>query len=453
LPSPVRGQAETACRPNVAGRRTDAMVATIAIACLLCGGLPDGPDRPARCLYFNRMDGIGWSSQRVDANGPATFNSMIAALGRPEQSHLAWGASFIWSYLDGDPDRQEEVLRALLASAEATSVPVLITLDGQNWWGGRPDLWNWWDASGPGFDPANAWNVEWAGPGPERAVRICWRNWGRQTRVLPPPNLMSPPYRAACEERLRRLVPVILEWARALPPGKRHLFGGIKLGWEASIGVNAFYYLDGNAIMDRAPDDPSGDPIDGYRIGEGVHGGLAPLGFAALASEARARGESYSDIAGVSLADHERIVHDYLVFLARTAHELGAPRAYLITHCGGTYPPWEKHYSFSTGITDHAVPGFSFYGQLPESAGDLGASLDAAGVSDWAAAEWNPMAVTGPEWERNLRKTFGYRDCRAVVLYNWERGPDAPRPTDEALEGLRALLAGPGLTPERSASR
>jgi hypothetical protein len=41
---------------------------------------------------------------------------------------------------------------------------------------------------------------------------------------------------------MRRLVPIVLEWARSLPPEKKDLFVGLKIGWESSIGVNKFYY-------------------------------------------------------------------------------------------------------------------------------------------------------------------------------------------------------------------
>ena len=36
-------------------------------------------------------------------------------------------------------------------------------LDGENWWDQTPELWNWWNASLPGYDPGNVNNVEWYG--------------------------------------------------------------------------------------------------------------------------------------------------------------------------------------------------------------------------------------------------------------------------------------------------
>ena len=60
-----------------------------------------------------------------------------------------------------------------------------------------------------GYEPARlshrriASNVEWTNWSSDSAIKIAWRNWGRQLRVLPPPNLMSPRYREACHEEMR----------------------------------------------------------------------------------------------------------------------------------------------------------------------------------------------------------------------------------------------------------
>ena len=73
-----------------------------------------------------------------------------------------------------------------------TETPVLVQIDTEHWWEARPDLWNWWDPAKPGFDPANRENVEWTGWSADDALKIAWRNWGRQIRVLPPPEPGQP---------------------------------------------------------------------------------------------------------------------------------------------------------------------------------------------------------------------------------------------------------------------
>ncbi len=175
---------------------------------------------------------------------------------------------------------------------------MLIQLDGENWWDARPDLWNWWDPAIPGFDPANRENVEWSGWTADQALKLAWRNWGRQLRVRPPPNLMSPRYRQACHDKMALLIPVVLQWWNALPANKKELLVGLKVGWESSIGVNAWYYPNGNDLLAKPAD---GDPKQGKRVTELPARGVSPIGYAAVKTAGlRAEGEiTEADLAEV----------------------------------------------------------------------------------------------------------------------------------------------------------
>lgn len=63
--------------------------------------------------------------------------------------YLQVGCTFIFSVLENYPDAASGLatlqasLAALLAAAQSAQVPILITLDGENWWESRSDLWNW----------------------------------------------------------------------------------------------------------------------------------------------------------------------------------------------------------------------------------------------------------------------------------------------------------------------
>jgi hypothetical protein len=140
-------------------------------------------------------------------------------------------------------------------------------------------LWNWWDPAKPGFNPANRENVEWTGWSPDDAVKIAWRNWGQQIRVLPPPNFASPRYTAACREEIRRLVPVVLGWHERLPADKKHLLVGLKLGHETSIGVSAYHYPGGNELLSQPA---TNDPAQGLKNNDVLARGVAQIGYAAL---------------------------------------------------------------------------------------------------------------------------------------------------------------------------
>ncbi len=69
---------------------------------------------------------------------------------------------------------------------------------------------------------------------------------------------MSARYRQVCHEKMALLVPVVVNWWKALPGEKKQLLVGVKVGWESSIGVNAWYYPNGNDLLNRpASEDPN----------------------------------------------------------------------------------------------------------------------------------------------------------------------------------------------------
>jgi hypothetical protein len=295
-------------------------------------------------------------------------------------------------------------------------VPVLVTLDGQNWWQHRPDLWNWWDPNGAGYNPSNVFNVEWTGWSPTQAVKVCWRNWGRQLRVVPAPNIASPKVVAAHLEGVRALAPIILEWQRRLPASRRWLFGGVKLGSEAGVGYNAFYYPDGNRYQEQWPHDWSHDPTNGLAPAKGLSSGVCQLGYAAV------RSAGLKDRGEITREDIARVTQQYLERLCREAHAAGLPREALFTHQGGTYAPWERHLPFWPAFNRWSLPGWSFYHGGPREAAPLEAEMKAAKQERWAAAEWWWGGASAADWEKHLRSTLSFRDCRFICVYNWNQG-------------------------------
>ncbi len=379
-------------------------------------------------IFLNRAPGRAWNQSRPESITDALFTQPLAITGTNGLPSLRMGLSFIFSVLDGGPATLSETLHRLLSHGERHDVPLLIVLDGQNWWGARPDLWNWFDSTKPGFDPANIHNVEWTGPTPDTAVKICWRNWGRQIRVVPPPNLYAPRYRKALESTFAPLVNQLFIWARNLPKEKRHLFPGVKIGWEASIGINAYHYTNGNQRW-SLPE--SGDPQTGLQMKQDFAGGVAPLGYAArYYARPGQRGP-------IMLSDHEYLVQGYLAWLATMTRRVGFARHEIFTHGGGQYAPYPLHYTHKTAVNSDSVPGWSLYGVAPEKAGDLPEAIKAANTNGaWCAAEWLPNAQTASEWAQAYRSTLAFQNCRSVSVYNYETIQNKP----DALTGLREVL-------------
>jgi hypothetical protein len=350
------------------------------------------------------------------------FNSAPAAKVRV-------GVGAIFSYFGRSRARIVEDLEQFLQLAMENDTPIVVQLDGENWWGERPDLWNWWDPARPGYSPSNRDNVEWTDWSAEHAIKIAWRNWGRQIRVLPPPNLMSERYREACRAEMAVLIPVVLNWSHRLPPEKRHLFVGIKVGWESSIGVNAWHYPDGNALFDRPVAE---DPVKGLEPDALPHRGVAQIGYAAVRTAGIRTGGELAE------ADLAEIVRRHLDELCRQAADLGVPRDRLFTHSGG----WkEGELLYQAAVNRHSSPGWSFYKHATDPRKDSGvqAALRSRDAPHWAAVEWLFQGPRQTEpWRRALQATLSNPRCRYLCLYNWE----GVRDSKEVLEAVRQLVAG-----------
>ena len=133
-------------------------------------------------------------------------------------------------------------------------------MDGQNYWTGNStfNLWNFWNKTLPGYNPANVANVEWTRANdPTSAVKLGWRNWGAQSRVTPEQNILSPMVKAVFGARLTSMAGILAEFVRA---GHKDLLGTVKVGWEAGLEYNAYYYKNGNSLLNESP---ANDPVIG----------------------------------------------------------------------------------------------------------------------------------------------------------------------------------------------
>jgi len=378
-----------------------------------------------------------WLEQKVVANEPSQyvlvnlhrheFNrddllNIVERISGPAESDIRVGISTIYSYFSvpgNDPAALERFLQQMrtdLALVQEVGLPFLIQLDGEQWWGARPELWNWWDPERPGFNPQNAHNVEWYGWGPEYALKIAWRNWGRQLRVLPPPNLMSPAYIAAWTEKMEAIIPVILEWYEALPEDQQYLFVGVKVGWESSIGVNAWYYPDGNAKLHLPEAD---DPQTGLTGSMVPCRGVQTIGFSALTSA------GIRDSGEVTEADLAEVARRHLENLSRLASQLGVPRNRLFTHGAG----WKsEELLYDAAVNQYSSPGWSFYGYATDPRRDRGVAraLELSDAPYWAATEWLLFHDNKEQWTSALENTLSMPRMRYICIFNWQSIRNSP---------------------------
>ena len=133
---------------------------------------PPDLDRP-QYIALNKGFPGGWLITDPSTFTQASMDEMLAAVnGTRGTAARKLAVSFdFWVLFADDTPRALESLDALLALALANDVAVSVSLDATQWWQARPDLWNWWNASAPGYDAANTANVEWTGPSPANATR------------------------------------------------------------------------------------------------------------------------------------------------------------------------------------------------------------------------------------------------------------------------------------------
>ena len=329
----------------------------------------------------------------------------------------AVGIGTIISYLAAPPEETVRKLRHFLNMAEKYNLPAVIELDGINWWQARPDLWNWWDEQMPGYNPENRNNVEWTDWTADSAVKIGWRNWGRQLRVGPMPNLMSPAYLEACHAEMTRLVPIILEWWQVLPAEKKHLLVSVQIGVECSIGANNWYYPNGNSLLNQAEKD---DPDYGLKHDILPSRGVQAIGFAAVSTLGI---EKSGELKEEQVA---KAVDTYVTDLCKVASDLGVPRNRLFSHAGG----WkEGELVYFAALNPFSCPGWSFYTFARDPQKDVTA-MAALGKSDapyWGAVEWLIMdAKNQSDWEDSYQRIFAIPRLRYIQVRHWGSIKDNP---------------------------
>ena len=90
------------------------------------------------------------------------------------------------------------------------------------------------------------------------------------------------PFFSPQKPRVQAAAQQIATWAAQ--GNNSDLLAGVKIGWEAGIGYNAYYYPHGNAIYQQYPTTSSHDPTNGLNETAGIAAGLVQLGYAAAAS-------------------------------------------------------------------------------------------------------------------------------------------------------------------------
>lgn len=425
------------------------LAATLACGpSLLAVAAPAAPDRPQYiCLNNNQQ----WHPNDPSTFTQATVDAVLAAVNGSKGSadgrvRLCLSFDF-WVLYSGYHDENKSLpqspdiatmvrsAEALVALAEANGLPLSVSIDATQYWNTRPDLWQWWDPTAEGFNPANRMNVEWTGwNGTTDATSVSWRNWGSQFRMpTPPPNFASPAFRAAAAEVMAPVATVFSRWYARLPREKKYLLAYVRCTQELWEGTNYYVYPNSTLPTGGYAWPVAKDPKTGPK-------GTMQLGYAALCTAGKQCKGTITDAA------LDGVVSDYISFAAGVLADAGIPRSRIMSHTGAAWggrgpDPTIAWNTAAAAVTAAAAPGWSLYGGSTNATSNsgLGAALDAVDGTPWGAPEWLRTfdnSGSAQLWTDAFLSTMGFKNNRLIVVQNFGSIQHNPG----ALEALVGVL-------------
>nr|MDO8111584.1 hypothetical protein [Candidatus Sigynarchaeota archaeon] len=299
---------------------------------------------------------------------------------------LDWSDAFI-----------EQRLDMYFNASEENDVAVLLHLDSEHFYDNRPDLWNWWNTSSPGYDPTNRDNVEWSDW--DTPTTKGFLNWGTPIELAPRLCFESTVVRNEISHKCQVIVDRLATWlTHLLSINRTDLFLGIDAGWETGI--------DTYENVDWVP-----EPYR-YHLG---YNALTKMGYNAT-NPPQDREKALADV-----------VHDFAAFEVQTFIDKGISKEKLFTHIWGVEgisSPYHQHAPLEAAFNNASVPGFSLYPGYNRSIAPL-----VAGIT-WALMESPPVR----DYQQFL--TMGSIDI--MVLYGWSANI---RNDPDAIDGIKALLS------------
>ncbi len=257
-------------------------------------------------------------------------------VGNTPDRKLGFSVSIPYFYTASVNDFKASITK-LCTLAEQSDMAIFFTLDGYEFWNGRPDLWNWWDPTKSGYNPANVQNVEWFSWNSTDAVKEGTRNWGAPFNTgTPHPNLASPVLINESRNALSQLCPIIRDWYNSLPENKKYLFAGVKISWEVGIGSNYYY---------PQPGQPNTNPQGAKQVG---YAAVKTLGLA--------------NSGDINRDQINTVIQNYVTKLGEAVIQSGIPRRKVFSHVGSTEEAVSPIFAGpSSAFSTQVTPGWSFY--------------------------------------------------------------------------------------------
>ncbi len=315
------------------------------------------------------------------------LNDRIGVAGRGKSRFLAFGLPNTTFDTERTlPDR----IRNAFRDARQYDIPVMLHFDFHLRWKERADLWNWFDPKLPGYNPANARNVEWSDwKGTPNKARYL--NDGVVERIAPHMCITSAVVRQEIARMVAKVIAPVLkpELDQLKKEGKDSLFAGITAGSEPGI------------------DDYSQPDPETARLMEQDGAPKAPLGYNCLSSRGYSEKNPPKDFRH-ALAE---VNQDFVAFCAKQFVDAGIPSSRLYTHVAAPVSQASTSAPIWIAFNKYSRPGWTTYpiGPLAADLSAIYAELDKHGSPSWGGVEAN-AGVPGSSmgWEAYLARHFNH---------------------------------------------
>jgi hypothetical protein len=329
------------------------------------------------------------------------------------------------------PEKVPVVVRAAFQVARKRQVAVYFAIESHYFWDTRPDLWNFFDPSGPGYDPENKNNVEWTdwqgSPYPARFL-----DWGTPQQLPPHMCYACPKIRSEVARLVAELIgpPLQAGLDELAGSGDQDLFAGVTVTSEPSV--------DNYSVIDFV------DPPLGRFMAERQ----APkqrLGYNALTRSGYTQANPPSDV-GAAFGEVNR---EFAAHWARQLVWAGLPASKLYTHVAGgaAVKGWPgldfTNAPLSAAFTDSSRPGWTTYpvGPLANNLEPIYDELARQGSPHWGGTEASPgIAGSGVSPYEYLRWHFDH-GAVLVVMNTGATSGDLSQALRNAVWGDEAVAA------------
>jgi len=327
---------------------------------------------------FDQTDAAGFHAILDD--GVADLVAKIGTSGDGQYRQL--GFMFVvppWIVDAAYPGKLPQVVAQAAQVALERGVAFHISIESHYYWATRPDLWNFYDPSQPGYNPANAANVEWSD---WQGTPYRWRfiDWGAP-QMLDAPHMcyLSAEVRSEVG-RLGGMLGNAVQSARAAlaQAGHPELFSGITVDSEPS--------LDNYEVISVA------DPA----MGQLMAADGAPqvrLGYCSFTAMGFSAANPPPNLAAAAAAANQEFIRGW----AQAVAGAGVPPGKLYTHIGasaeGTPMLGFTNAPIEIAFIGSARPGWTTYpsANLRDDFAHLTTAPPAHGNPHWGGTESAPF--------------------------------------------------------------